>query len=433
MPNGFVQACILAYNQHHHLYIRPEDVWFAILSRLSFYINAHAEELRKFFVSHHGQEPLVVREIGTIDTVDFGPLATQMMHEIEKKVNDPELRTWIMPDFSTTTNNDRVTAVVLFMGAIQQYFTYTFDLCCGIPSVTVLSERADWERIRSRLDNIEQLGEEPAQFAVLLKIVLDFFVKTFNEPAHADVIDFWGRTAHEINNGSGPAWLSGWITAFCFWNDKGKRLNGPARSSLLESTSILSSLEDLAGPAAPQLQTRSSESETSKSSFRLDLDRFHTVDSEDIPNGYSSVPVTVDDNGTIYHTRMVAGSVGMQAWSSRQPIDISCGHNNGRSYNIGPDGEPILDSVQPQVGHQTGIDSIQPVSGWWMYEVSAAAEAEWKEIQDMEQSWTLMRQKKEKFRTEQETMERKSKLREILDMEKAKLELEATEKTVPAN
>jgi hypothetical protein len=29
--NGFVDAAIMAYNQHHHLIIRPEDVWFSVL------------------------------------------------------------------------------------------------------------------------------------------------------------------------------------------------------------------------------------------------------------------------------------------------------------------------------------------------------------------------------------------------------------------
>ena len=30
--NGFVEAARAAYNQHHHLTIRPEDVWFAIVN-----------------------------------------------------------------------------------------------------------------------------------------------------------------------------------------------------------------------------------------------------------------------------------------------------------------------------------------------------------------------------------------------------------------
>ncbi|KAK0506907.1 hypothetical protein JMJ35_010607 [Cladonia borealis] len=43
--NGFVKGSIDTYNQHHHLIIRPEDVWFAILTQFSCYVSVHAEEL----------------------------------------------------------------------------------------------------------------------------------------------------------------------------------------------------------------------------------------------------------------------------------------------------------------------------------------------------------------------------------------------------
>jgi hypothetical protein len=48
---------------------------------------------------------------------------------IAKNVVDPELRTWIMPDFSTTEESDSVVAAILMMGALQQYFEYRFSLC----------------------------------------------------------------------------------------------------------------------------------------------------------------------------------------------------------------------------------------------------------------------------------------------------------------
>jgi len=35
-PNGFVNALAAAYNQHHDLVIRPDDVWIAILSQFNF-------------------------------------------------------------------------------------------------------------------------------------------------------------------------------------------------------------------------------------------------------------------------------------------------------------------------------------------------------------------------------------------------------------
>ncbi|KAL8782078.1 MAG: hypothetical protein Q9213_005719 [Squamulea squamosa] len=221
--NGFVRACYYAYSRHHHLILRPEDIWFAILSQLSFYINAHSEELRPFFVSREGREELEVFDIGTIDSVDFGPLAVRMTKEMDKYMVDPDLRQWILPDFSTTTNTDTITAAALMMGAMQDHFSYRIKLGCGIPSEALLGEKDDWIKIRRRLDKLPQLGPEAQQFATLLIPVLEYFIRSFDVPDDPAVCSFWTRIAHQ-NGGSGTRYLSGWITAFCFWDTGGKCL-----------------------------------------------------------------------------------------------------------------------------------------------------------------------------------------------------------------
>jgi len=81
--NGFVDAAIMAYNQHHHLILRPEDIWFSVLVQLNVYINEHAEELRSMFVAHKDKKKLVLyvnKEIaGTaLFGVDWAKFAYQM-------------------------------------------------------------------------------------------------------------------------------------------------------------------------------------------------------------------------------------------------------------------------------------------------------------------------------------------------------------------
>jgi hypothetical protein len=81
--NGFVDTAILAYSQHHHLVIRPEDVWFSVLVQLNVYINEHAEDLRSMFVAHEGQKRLqfdVCKEIqgDALFGVDWAKFAYQM-------------------------------------------------------------------------------------------------------------------------------------------------------------------------------------------------------------------------------------------------------------------------------------------------------------------------------------------------------------------
>lgn len=351
--NGFVRACHHAYSNHHHLILRPEDIWFAILSQLSFHINAHAEELRSFFVAHEGREELEVFGIGTIKTVDFGPLTVRMTKEMDKHIVDPDMRQWILPDFSTTTQTDTVTAAVLMMGAMQEYFSYKMILCCGIPSVTLLGEKDDWIKIQDRLDKLPQLGPEPEQFTKLLKPIMEYYIRSFDVPDDPEVRSFWTRIAHQ-NGGSRRHYLSGWITAFCFWDAGGKCLyNTPE--------------------GAVNTNDRSKSYPTSPG-CNIDGTLYHRVDTNDIPSGYVSVPVTVDDHGRLYKTRMMAGSVGIQLRRSGLPVDQSRGHMYGSSFAWGTNGETTHAGGGPGVGYPVDLDTLQPASGWWMYEIAKDAE-----------------------------------------------------------
>lgn len=100
--------------------MRLEDVWFAILTQLSLFVNANAEEMRPFSVAHQGQNELLVQAVGFIHSVDMGALARQMSDLLSENVNDPELHPLIMPPFSTTAGNDRVVASIIMMGALQK-------------------------------------------------------------------------------------------------------------------------------------------------------------------------------------------------------------------------------------------------------------------------------------------------------------------------
>jgi len=70
--NGFVNAVTRAYNQHHHLVIRPDDIWQSIMTQFSFYINARAEDFRNKFVNFEGKKELVVYGSGKYKIVNLG-------------------------------------------------------------------------------------------------------------------------------------------------------------------------------------------------------------------------------------------------------------------------------------------------------------------------------------------------------------------------
>lgn len=191
--NGLVYSAIAAWSSHHHLILRPEDIWFAILTQLSFYINAHAEELRSFFVAHDRQKELIILHYDEIRDRDFGQFALDMTKLMEKEIVDSELRTWIMPDFTTTTDSDRIVAAILMMGAMKKYFAYTSRTACSIPTIKILGERSDWVTLLAKIEKISQLGSEPTKFVALLQPVLTRFVRAFEDPRNPEIIDFFNR------------------------------------------------------------------------------------------------------------------------------------------------------------------------------------------------------------------------------------------------
>ncbi|KAF8071714.1 hypothetical protein FPV67DRAFT_892725 [Lyophyllum atratum] len=222
MENGFVQGVLLAYNQHHNLVIRPDDVWVAILSQLNFYINAHAEELRDKFVAHSGKKTLtVLSNSNTVEGTHFGEMAVQLSGKIHENVTDQSLIPWVLPNFSTTTLNDTVISSILIMSTLKSYFDYRVMIMCGIPSITLEGTQADWQSIHDRIDKISEFGAEPTEWASMLHAIIARFVHAFDVGGPQADKEFWERCIHHESGGSGPDYISGWMTAFCAWDPEG--------------------------------------------------------------------------------------------------------------------------------------------------------------------------------------------------------------------
>ncbi len=229
--NGLVHTIVDAYNLHHALVLRPDDIWLSILTQFNLFVNGQgrAEQLRSVFVAQNeGKQRLVIEGTGTRYTADYGDMANRMTKLIEENIVDPTLRTWIIPSFTTTATTDVVVASVIMMATLQTYFDYTFDLRCGIPHVTLLGEKDDWEQIVRRIEKLKEYGPETTAWYHLLKPVVTRFARAFDIDVadSADNREFWNRVVHWRSGGSGPTYLSGWITAFCAFDNQGKWLGG---------------------------------------------------------------------------------------------------------------------------------------------------------------------------------------------------------------
>ncbi|KZW01200.1 hypothetical protein EXIGLDRAFT_760960 [Exidia glandulosa HHB12029] len=337
--NGLIHTVVRAYNQHHALVLRPDDIWLAILVQFSFFVNepGNSKRLRGRFVAHEGKEELVVVDVGDRYTADFGRMARAMTDLLATRVVDPQLREWIVPDFSTTTENDRIVASVLMMSTLQEFFSYTFALRCGLPRVTLEGERADWESLVQRADRIQDYGGDAVLWHRLLMPVLGRFVETFDACAgsqagvhdDAELDAFWSKIVHWRQGGSGPSFLSGWLTAFCVFDAKGKWLPDQV-GSLVVGLSHDSNI-------AVQREYKKHERDIQ---LLLDGAAYPIVQSYDIPAGCAGVPVKLDDNGVMFDTLMVAGLAGSR----------------------------VLSTSAEQASDAAQLDTLAPLAAWWLFD-----------------------------------------------------------------
>ncbi|RDX44369.1 hypothetical protein OH76DRAFT_1359619 [Lentinus brumalis] len=344
--NGFVYAVMDAWGGHYHLRIRPDDVWVAILNQLNFYINAHAEELRRYFVAHNGKRELKV----AMTSEGFAGFARKMSLKIRDNVVDSTLVEWVLPDFTTTTLHDRAVCSIVMMASLKAYFSYGSGITCGIPSVTLEGERSDWEEIYRRLDRLYEVGDEPSVWAEMLRPILLRFICAFDGTPDQT---FWEHVVHRNTEMCGQDDLSGWLTAFCVWDSKGRWMPGDIPSDIPTKPADQGASADVVENASsergrtglgtfvrkllPSRKGRKRLEGTRKAALHLEPgtgsvmttipgsygDRQYTLDDisyftiprSEVPAGYCEVDVTLYHDEHKTHCTMIAGHFAMSVSS----------------------------------------------------------------------------------------------------------------------
>ncbi|KAF2721516.1 hypothetical protein K431DRAFT_189975, partial [Polychaeton citri CBS 116435] len=226
--SSLVRSAIEAWGRHAHISFRPETFWFTILTQLSCYINGNGQSCKRLFVSRDEQHgPLDLVGIGWQDAVK------SIRQSLQSNYKEPWMSEWISPGFSTSSEDDETTATVLVMGCARDLsIGYEGVFACGIPSITLLGSRSDWQRLQQKVDRLEEFGAEPQDYARRLRPLLSRFVSTFDDANTPETKEFWNQMVQakawhcELNPGKGHPIgqyvVSGWILGFFYWNEMGR-------------------------------------------------------------------------------------------------------------------------------------------------------------------------------------------------------------------
>ncbi len=70
-----------------------------------------------------------------------------MQEKIKENVKNKKYVEVMTSGFSTTTPINRINYQLSLMSSLQEYFDYTMNLLCGIPSVIMEGKVKDWENL----------------------------------------------------------------------------------------------------------------------------------------------------------------------------------------------------------------------------------------------------------------------------------------------
>ncbi|EFA86411.1 hypothetical protein PPL_00203 [Heterostelium album PN500] len=177
-----------------------------------------------------------------------------MTELIAKNINDPTLKDWAMPSFTTTTYTDRIVGAVCLMATMKKLEVNSKD------KVQRLNEFDLQEKLMSK-------------WTTMLNPIIDQFIASVEGKADTE---WWNRIANHVGGGSGPTWLSGWITVFsCFAEDGEWRGDDKEKHGFRTKGELVS--------------------------------EWPLIDTEEIAHGYVVLDVKIDDNGTMYDAQLFGG------------------------------------------------------------------------------------------------------------------------------
>jgi len=102
------------------------------------------------------------------------------------------------------------------MDAMSKFFTYKISTCCGIPEITLVGSKNDWNGLKTRVQKLIAMNKDDCLGLAFWLNELEQTVDKICEAAVDKKIDkeFWSNIFKRSGGGSGGPYLSGWSLHF---------------------------------------------------------------------------------------------------------------------------------------------------------------------------------------------------------------------------
>ncbi len=208
-----IQAIHQAFAEHVPLSLRPDTVWYMIVSECAEHVRQNADRYARLFTDTPGEKQLIEVRDDTLryDAPSDWMRAINLFREpLAKRISDEALELFV-PSFSTSTIEDETSLLVALMDVASPYYEYQMSTRCGIPQIRLEGEAAEWQSLYARTEVLARQFDGLSDYFSDLLPVLEKIVRTATGEAHDT--HFW-TSIYKYENGSGGPYVTGWITAF---------------------------------------------------------------------------------------------------------------------------------------------------------------------------------------------------------------------------
>ncbi len=220
--NMLLMAADLCFQAHLPLGLRPEVLWYTILSQLAAEVKSRPQAYRNLFARDPGAEKIVVRHDGLRLGSAYGwdQAIGMFQAPLRERVPSRVLDECIPDDLSTCGTPENLASLIAFMDAASPYYDYSVYTLCGIPKVALFGTTRDWENLIARVDRVATFYPDLADYFAAIRPLLTKIVKATTGEQDTD---FW-KSLFKRKSESGGDKLTGWLTAFFLFlsNDRGK-------------------------------------------------------------------------------------------------------------------------------------------------------------------------------------------------------------------
>lgn len=214
---GLIQAIHTSYQSHYPLKLSVSDFIIAIGQGLSRHINNNPEAVRDIFVDFEGKETIAIRRDNFImgEQNDWSTVFGDFADEIKKRVK-ADIYDVVIDDTSVATATSRIVSEITLMDALKDFFDYEVVSECGIPKITLEGSKEDWERLRQKVQDLNDINAGDKLDASWW---LDHLTPVVNQICDDAITrnpntTFWRNIYKFEDVGSGNPIVSGWINVF---------------------------------------------------------------------------------------------------------------------------------------------------------------------------------------------------------------------------